>query len=159
MNWALLAISVAMAELPDIDFLFGFLTNEPNKYHHGFTHSFMFVIVIGLLVAVVTSWRNRSQFGRHALLFTGAGISHIVLDSLAKDTTPPYGAPIFWPFTDKFYISPVIVFSDMHRASDSARFFPSMFTLHNLMTVTREVLILLPLIVLIYVLNKRRRAA
>ena len=143
------------AELPDIDFLFGFVVGKPNLYHHGFTHSLIFVICIGVAGAWLLSLKNREQFRLYALMLVGAGISHLIFDLLAVDGTAPFGAPVLWPFTNKYFIFPIQIFMDVHRAADSGRFFISLFTPHNLKTVTREIYMLLPVVIFILLINKR----
>ncbi len=133
------------AVLPDMDFLFGFFEGNPNKYHHHFTHSFVFVLVVGAFGAVLLTQKNRSQFGVYFVCLSVAGVMHVLLDVLALDTSAPYGAPIFWPFSTHYFISPIRIFSDVHRVSDSRLFFRSLLNWHNAMTVGIEILILGPL--------------
>jgi membrane-bound metal-dependent hydrolase YbcI (DUF457 family) len=136
------------AMLPDIDLLFGFLEGNPNKYHHHFTHSFVFVITTGWVGAIFFK-RNRMQFRIYAVLFIGAGVIHLLLDLLALDKSSPYGAPVFWPFSEKYFISPIQIFSDVKRSSDSQTFFKSLINWHNALTVFIEILILGPVILIL----------
>ena len=147
----------AFVLFPDIDFLFGYVIGQPNKYHHGFTHSFAFVLVTAIVTAWLLNRHNRQRFISFALMFAGAGISHVLIDILAKDNNPPYGAPIFWPISDTYYIFPVSLFSDMHRAKTSTEFFPSLFNAHNLQTVGIELTILLPILALILFFKYRKQ--
>ncbi len=156
-NIPVFLVAILLAGLPDIDFLFGYVIGQPNKYHHGFTHSFVFVIIAGLIAALIMGRKSKKQFWSLSGLFVGSGVSHIILDSIAKDTSPPFGSPVFWPFTDRYFIFPVEVLSDIHRASDSTGFIKSLFSMHNMMSVGRELLILLPIILLVIILNKRYR--
>ncbi|MBN2412343.1 metal-dependent hydrolase [candidate division KSB1 bacterium] len=151
----LLTATVVFAVLPDIDFLFGFVVGKPNLYHHGFTHSFVFVICIGVAGAWLLTLKNRKQFRLYTLMFIGAGVSHLTFDLMTVDGTAPFGAPVLWPFTNKYFIFPVRIFMDVHRAADSARFFISLFNPHNLKTVVREILMLAPVFFFILLLNKR----
>jgi len=145
-----------MALLPDIDFLFGFFVGNPNRYHHQFTHSLCFVVISGLMAAALFARRNRVQFSLFAVLFIGAGVSHILLDFCAVDTREPFGIPLFWPLENSFYISPVQIFSDVHRASDNKLFFISMLTAHNLRTVLFEVLLLGPVLIIVDRIRKSK---
>lgn len=131
--------------LPDIDFVFGFMVGDPNRYHHQFTHSFFFVILAGLIGGYLfAKWRQQSAVYSSAI-FISAGITHVILDVLALDTSAPYGCPLFWPFSNQFMISPVVIFSDVSRASDTRTFFASLFNIHNLKTVLIEIGILAPI--------------
>jgi len=38
-----------LANLPDVDFLFGYVAGNPSRYHHLWTHSLTFAIGIGVL--------------------------------------------------------------------------------------------------------------
>jgi membrane-bound metal-dependent hydrolase YbcI (DUF457 family) len=140
--------------LPDIDFIFGFIEGNPNAYHHQFTHSFFFAVVVGTLLGII-SMRSCRHFSRPALLFTAAIALHIVLDLFAVDKSAPYGAQIFWPFSDEYFIAPVQIFSDVVRSSDSATFIPSLFNWHNLKTIIIETLIILLLILFINRLERK----
>ncbi len=146
------------ALLPDIDFLFGFLVGDANLYHHFFTHSFFFVILVGILAgAVYAKWRRKSALIYSAIL-ASAGISHVILDILAVDKRAPFGCPLFWPFSQKYYISPVLLFSDVSRVSDSRFFFQSLFNWHNLRTIGIEALVLTPVLLFMIWREEKKRA-
>ena len=133
------------ALLPDIDFLFGFPIGNPNRYHHLFTHSFTFVVAAGMLGGYIYGKLGQKSVLYSSALFVSAGITHVILDTLALDQRAPYGCCLFWPFSNQFIISPVVIFSDVSRASDSQTFFSSLINIHNLKTVLLEVVILAPL--------------
>jgi inner membrane protein len=147
---------LACSLLPDVDFLFGWFSGSPNRFHHQFTHSLFFVIVAGVLIALALAGRNRVQFRLFSVLFIGAGVSHIILDLLAVDTTAPFGVPLFWPFSHEFFISPVRIFFDVRRAMDSRQFFSSMLSWHNLKTMMLEIVFLAPWLIWRY---RRRKNA
>jgi hypothetical protein len=73
------------------------------------------------------------------------------------DTSVPRGAPIFWPFWNRYFIFPFQLFSDVERAADSKTFFKSMLTIHNLRTVGIEIAILTPLTILTVALSRHRK--
>jgi hypothetical protein len=68
----------------------------------------------------------------------GAWASHVALDYLGVDTSPPFGEMALWPFSHAFHISPVSVFYDIPRSftADAIR--------HNLVAVAIEVAVLAP---------------
>jgi membrane-bound metal-dependent hydrolase YbcI (DUF457 family) len=144
-NWIIFVTVLVLAELPDIDFLFGLIEGRPNKYHHHFTHSFLFVILAAFLAAVIINKIGIIQFSKSFVLFTVAGVSHIIFDVLALDTSEPFGAPIFWPLWNGYVISPVTIFSDVQRSSSASAFVPSLFSLHNLKTIFVEIVVLAPI--------------
>jgi inner membrane protein len=109
------ALATAMltltAEAPDLDVFgrfggpaFGF------AHHRGFTHSFLGIPLVSLVVLgflyLIWRWRRRevNKFGmkpRWGLLFWYgclAGLSHILLDF-----TNNYGVRPFWPFSERWY--------------------------------------------------------
>ena len=149
-NWIIFAIVLVLAELPDIDFIFGIVAGEPNKYHHQFTHSFLFVLIAALVAAAIISQIGIMQFSKSFVLFSIAGASHVLFDLLALDTSEPYGAQIFWPFWNGYVISPITIFSDVQRSSSASAFLPSLFSLHNLKTVLVEVVVLGPVWLIVW---------
>ena len=156
LTWQLVAGVCFFAIFPDLDFVFGFLTGDPNRFHHHFTHSFFFTACAGIAAAALVAKNNYTHFKTCAVLFVMTAHLHLVTDLLALDTSAPYGAPVLWPFSQSYYISPVVVFSDVHRSSESHSFIPSLFSMHNLMTVIREVVILMPpLIILVWWRRKK----
>ena len=134
--------TVVAACLADIDFAIGFLTGQ--NYHHYFTHSLGFTTFFGLGAYFFARWAGRQRPGRDGLILGSAYLSHVLLDLLSKDTAAPYGVELFWPFSDAFYISPVLVFDDIWRGTLS-----KLFGLHNWLAVLREVLIVGPLVLLV----------
>jgi hypothetical protein len=96
-----------------------------------------------VLAGWLGGWLTRGRGGRTPL-FIAAGAIHLVLDILAKDTSAPFGVPLFWPFWNGFVISPLQIFSDVHRSGDAASFIPSLFNRHNLLTVTIELIFFTP---------------
>ena len=48
LKWSFLSIVlvILVSNLPDFDFIPGILLGEPNRFHHGISHSFGFVIMI-----------------------------------------------------------------------------------------------------------------
>ena len=147
------------ALLPDIDFIFGFAVGDVNRYHHLFTHSFIFVLGAGLLGGRMFSLRSAKMALNVSAIFVLAGISHVLLDCLALDQRPPYGCPLLWPFSNRFFISPVVLFSDVSRSSDSKLFFSSLFNLHNLRTVAIEAAVLMPLWAVVWSVTRKKNVA
>jgi membrane-bound metal-dependent hydrolase YbcI (DUF457 family) len=157
-RWVIFCIVLFFAVFPDIDFLFGFIVGDADKYHHQFTHSFLFVAIIGVVAALVIDNINIMNFKRSALLFISVGISHVFLDMLCIDTSAPFGVPIFWPFSEKYYISPILIFSDVDRVFNPGIFFQSLISWHNLKTILIEIIILGSIVVsILFIKYKRQR--
>jgi inner membrane protein len=137
MLWALLGAS------PDLDLLFG--------AHSTYTHS---IGAVAVTAAVVLLWTRGRQV-RVALACAAAVASHVLLDWLGTDTTPPLGVMALWPFTREFYQSPVFLFMAISR-----RWWLPGFYTQNALAAVRELVILTPIVALIGTVRTRsiRRA-
>jgi len=155
-DWRFLTLFILIANLPDIDYFFGFVVGNPNLYHHTLTHSLTFAIISGVILGTFFATKSEKRFFKYFLIFTGLYLSHLLLDYLTLDTFPPYGEQLFWPFIKKYFISPVSVFTDVHKASTNSLFFSSLFIIHNFWTVVRECIILLPIIIIIKIICKNQ---
>lgn len=154
-SWKWILVCIFMANAPDLDFIPGLIVGEPNRYHHGISHSFGFALVASAGVAWVYSKRSAriKTFGVLFSLYT----SHLFLDYCGRDTKLPYGEPLFWPVSGEYFILPFSLFFDIQRSSAGAEFFPSLFSLHNLWAVGVECVVLLPAIFLVQRLNSTRK--
>lgn len=152
----LLVVLILSANLPDVDFIFGYVVGNPNLYHHTWTHSLTFCLMVGALTVIVT-W---PLVGRNSLwigfLISGAVLSHLIMDFFTVDRNPPLGIKLFWPVTEKYYISSVSIFQDVYKASSSNGFIRSLFCWHNLITVLIETVIVGPLFIVVYLFKRKR---
>ena len=117
-----------IATLPDLDLLVG--------AHSTYTHSIGAVILAAGLALSLT--RGRAPW--LAVGVAAAWGSHILLDWLGSDTSPPIGIMALWPFTDGFYQSSAFLFDAISR-----RYWLDNFYTHNGWAVIKEVLILGPI--------------
>ena len=121
----------ALGMLPDLDLLFG--------VHSMYTHSVGAALLVLLVARMVTGgWR----WAVAAALAYG---SHILLDWLGHDTTPPIGVMALWPFTAAYYQSDLHLFLPISR-----RYWVAGFLAHNLTAVAREIISVGPLAFLAY---------
>lgn len=113
----------------DLDFFVGRHSRE--------THSVGAMVLVGIGLAIVTR--------RPRLVTSGAlaYASHILLDWLGSDTTPPLGVMALWPLTADFYQSSWFLFDAISR-----RVWLWSTWVHNAEAVAREILILGPVVVL-----------
>jgi inner membrane protein len=130
--WALLGAA------PDLDLLFG--------AHSTYTHS---IGAVAATFVVVLLWRRGRQI-RVALACAAAVASHVVLDWLGTDTTPPLGVMALWPFTREFYQSPFFLFMAISR-----RWWLPGFYTQNAVAAVRELVILTPIVALIGTVRAR----
>lgn len=126
-----------LAVAPDLDLLVG--------AHSGPTHSLGAALVVALAVAAL------SRTGRLGLAAGLAYASHILLDWLGSDTSPPIGIMALWPFAASHYESDLHLFHAISR-----RYWLPGFWAHNARAVAWELLILLPLAALVVAIKVRR---
>lgn len=129
-----------LGALPDIDFLVGRHSRE--------SHSIGAVAVVGLVAWIVA---RRATFapgavagGRSpaawALACALAYASHIMLDWLGSDTSPPIGIQALWPFSGAFYQSSFCFFYAVDR-----RFWLPGFVSNAMVMLAWELIVLAPL--------------
>jgi membrane-bound metal-dependent hydrolase YbcI (DUF457 family) len=127
----------AAGTIPDLDLAFG--------SHSGPTHGLGAAIIAGAATMLAIR-RMRPPFSDVWLAVGGAVAaayaSHILLDWLGTDTSPPIGIMVLWPFSRQYYESPLHLFMAISR-----RYWLPEFWTYNLLAMGRELLILVPLLV------------
>jgi inner membrane protein len=111
--WRRAALFMLMGNLPDLDFLVGFVFGRPGMFHRGVSHTVLAAVAFGIAAGVYGQWRGYGRFGATALACGAAYLSHLVLDAVTIDHRPPFGAQFFWPLSSEYYISPVTIFSEI----------------------------------------------
>ena len=157
-SWKTLFLYILVANLPDFDFIPGFLLGAPNSFHRGVSHSlgfaFLFGIVLGLLVARNTTTQ---RFFKNILIFSGLYFSHIFLDLFSMDTSIPIGEKLFWPVSNEYFSAPFHFFLDIKRkVSSNYEFITTLFSFHNFLAILIEIAVLIPVLALVS-FRKRRR--
>jgi hypothetical protein len=113
----------ALGMAADLDLLIG--------RHSQFTHSIGMAMLVG---AAAFTWlsvrgirrvrgirlRPETSAARRAHLVLAVAMaaaygSHVLLDWLAQDATPPWGITALWPFSSAYYLSRLDVFSGISR--------------------------------------------
>jgi membrane-bound metal-dependent hydrolase YbcI (DUF457 family) len=170
-TWRNVFIFAVLANLPDIDFLPGFLLGRPNSFHHSFVHSLGFALFIGLAGGLIYYWRQRRKpaplagqegatpgFWPYFVAISVAVFSHCILDMFTVDTSPLYGMPVFWPFDTGYYDVDVRwdVFASINKSDDSATFFQSLLQWHNFKVALQEFLIMGTLVGLVKLIKRWR---
>jgi inner membrane protein len=130
-----------LANLPDGDFLPGLIRGHPNLYHHGIFHSLGAALAIAGLSGLFFFLKKQPAWKRSFMVFL-VFYSHLLLDFFTWDFAPPYGLPIFWPFSTKYFIAAHPFFINITRSAHSANFFSSLFSRHNLDAALRELVLL-----------------
>jgi inner membrane protein len=148
--WQPMALYVLAANAADLDFLPGLLIGDLARFHHGPSHSISFAILFGVVSSLLFS-RRLYAF----LLSSGLYLSHVLLDYLVQDPSPPLGVPLFWPFSNEYYMASFAFFPRFdYAAMTLPGFLSATFTFHNLVTVSTEILFLLPLLIFVSLCEK-----
>jgi len=132
-----LVLLILLANLPDVDFLFGVGTGaNANALHHGFTHSFAAALFVALAVSCV--WRIAGTFWRSVTLCFLAYSSHLLIDmctgtKLGWNSTAS-DIPLFWPWAKEFRSPLVVVVGVKHKD------FPTLFSIENIQSSFYELL-------------------
>jgi inner membrane protein len=152
-NWSVIALYLFAANAPDLDFIPGLFVGQLSRFHHGPSHSIGFAILFATLASLCF---RRST--RVFVLAFSLYLSHVLLDYLIQDPSPPYGVPLFWPFSDEYYMAPFAFFRRFDYASHSVDSLLSpMFTVNNLLTVLIEVALLVPLLIFVVLARSKLR--
>jgi membrane-bound metal-dependent hydrolase YbcI (DUF457 family) len=122
---------VCLAVAPDLDLLLA--------SHRTVTHSLTSAVVVGVAAALVMRGLGRPALRAGVVVGLVWG-SHVALDWLGRDSSPPYGIMALWPFSERWFISNLDLFSEVSRRY----WLPRSFWLGNLASVAREVAVLGP---------------
>ena len=132
-RWMLLGC-VFVANLPDLDYLPGLLTGQMNAFHYNLTHSIGWAGLVGLgLWLLLRAVRPRTGLACLLLLLALLG-SHLLADFWCEDRSPPYGMPVYWPFSRAWHTAQRPIFMAMDKDT-----FRDVFTAANLPAALREV--------------------
>lgn len=148
----LLLLYVALANVPDVDFVPGVLAGRPALYHQGPTHSLAAALLVS--VAVAACFQRSVGFSFLALLgFSLAAFgSHLAIDLLGRDRTSPFGLPLFWPFSGARFISPTPIFLGVRHAPTGSettiQWIGNILSLRNLAAVGLEIALIGPFVLL-----------
>ena len=136
-RWGLLLVCGLAAALPDIDLVLPVA-------HRGPTHSLVAALtVFAVTVVVLKLGSGRPNAIRVATALALAVVSHTLLDWLGQDFGTPRGIMAFWPFSREYHISGLDIFDGVER-----RYWRDGFWRNNMIAVIKEVIILLPLVLL-----------
>lgn len=141
-----LVFVVFIANVPDLDFLPGWVVGDINRYHHGISHSIGAAMLFAVLCALIVKQFDgpvRRVFYVALLVF----LSHLLGDYLAVDRFEPYGAPFLWPFSSEYYLSPVQIFRPIEHGNPgdaNASVFSEIFSNANVTAAAIEIFVVTP---------------
>ena len=148
-----LVLLVVLANLADIDFLFGLGTEwNANALHRGFTHSLVAAAFVTLVIA--SAWRIAGGFWRSAILYFSAYGSHLLIDvctgTVLGWNNTAFGIPLFWPWAKEFRSPLVMVLGVNHKD------LPTLFSEVNVWSSLYEVLTFGSITLVLLALRVRR---
>jgi len=138
----LLGYCLFLANLPDLDFIPGFLCGDPGRFHHGLSHSLVFGLIGALIFYRLAEYGLRGISKKRVFGCSLVSLlSHPVLDYFSADMSKPFGVPLFWPFDTEYYISPFPLFRDVQRNQDTiGTFFATIINTNNAWGIAVETL-------------------
>ena len=137
--WEAWAWCLIGANLPDVDFIPGFLTGSPRTFHRGPSHSLMAAVVVAGLGVSLLTWLSIPWLTRAGLIFL-AYTSHVGLDYF----TPGRGVLLGWPISHRRYQAAYPRFRGITLGRSRQNFFHEIDRKHLLVTIRREVLLIGP---------------
>lgn len=146
-----IAICAALATAPDLDLLFP-------ATHRMATHSLSAVVVVTILTVAVTArvtgigYASGSRI-RIVSASVAAFASHLFLDWLGADPTPPHGLQLLWPFSDRWYISGL----DLFRGTARRNLFTARSMWINATAIAQEIAITGPVAWMVWRWTSRNR--
>ena len=154
--WKRAALIIGLANLPDADFFFGVMMGNPNKYHHLWTHSIGFVLLVGLTALIIARAMGHPAAWKTGLLAGGLVLTHLVTDLFTVDWSEPTGMQALWPLSRRFFIAPIRIFPDVVKASSTQAFLGSLVCWHNARTLAIELGIFGPPVLWIWLRRRKQ---
>jgi hypothetical protein len=144
-------VAVAAAVAPDLDLLLRFI--DGRNHHQAESHSIGVTLVVGAVVALVARVAGSRRAVSLGIVAAAGWGSHLLLDYLGRDTHPPIGLPILWPFAGGYFKAPWPLFLDIGRTLNwhTVR--------HNALAVAWEMVLMLPILLATWWWRQRRGEA
>jgi hypothetical protein len=151
-SWRRAVVFAVFGAFADIDLLF--------HAHSTYTHSVGAAMLAGLVAFVVALARDDGARGGGARVRAAAIIalacgaaygSHVLLDWLGVDNSPPLGVTALWPFSSAWYYSGV----DLFPAVDRRYWLPG-FVMQDAKALAVELIVLVPFTALVLWLRGRK---
>jgi membrane-bound metal-dependent hydrolase YbcI (DUF457 family) len=134
------------ASFPDLDFIPGLILGQAGRFHHGYFHSLGIAFSVSLIGAIFFKViQPQGSFLKIGPLGLSLILSHLFLDYI---TEAPNGFPLFWPFTEAKFLSPIPVFPRVERTLG----YPEIWS-QGLLCFFVETILLLPF----WLISLRRR--
>jgi membrane-bound metal-dependent hydrolase YbcI (DUF457 family) len=144
-NGLTLACAV-LAAAPDLDLPFG-------RFHRTVTHSLISVVVVSGVAGLVAA-RARLPVKRIAIMCAAAWATHLLVDWLSADQSPPRGIQLLWPFDGRWFISGW----DLFLGSERRQLLSAATMRRNVEAIAGEVAILLPIVIVLWLVRVKALA-
>jgi inner membrane protein len=141
--YQLLLIAV-LSLLPDLDFLFGLIYGDVEKFHNNISHSLFFGLLVALIVSTLAYWKNRSNFWGWFIVSMLSYDMHVILDIFTGER----GVMLLWPLVQDRFSSPVKLFVGVQWGL-------GLFTIWHVWTILSETLFLIIIFVLLNFFEKK----
>lgn len=149
-DWKFLVGLSVLSILPDLDFLPVFFIGfeNANNLHHTYSHTVLFAVIVSLVIGTLL-WRLRGGLWTKRVGMIGIIMgSHLLIDYLTKDTRPPIGTKLLWPFSDALFNSPISIFQGVAKKN-----LASVISWYNVMSMSVDVVVVGTIIVAILLLR------
>jgi len=120
-RYLLIAGCIVLANLPDIDFLPGILTGSLNTFHHGYSHSLGWILLVSTGLWCLFRSRRTDATGAFAwIVMTVVLFSHLLADYFCEDGGAPFGIPFWWPISSHYFVGSPNLFFAMEKSNVAA---------------------------------------
>jgi inner membrane protein len=134
----LLAYTLGVSLLPDLDFVAGILFRDPASFHNNGTHSLVVGLAFSLVMGAILAWKLPLGFVRGFLITLASYGMHVIMDFF---TYGGRGVMLFWPLSASRFQSPVLLFYGV-RWSDG------LFSFQHLITLVTELVFVIAVLLL-----------
>ncbi len=151
--WRPLLFFIFIANAADVDYLPGVLTGHINEFHHFYTHTMVWALLVAM--GAWLCWKSVNlRIGWRELFFLLAlTLSHLVADYLTADSSVPYGIMVWWPVSNRYYLSAHPLFMHLQKAT-----WGDVFQFYNIKAVWHEAVLTLPLLLCVLLFKHRSRS-
>jgi len=122
--------------------------------HSGPSHGIGAALIVGVMTWAILRRAGAGRSAIAACAMAMAYASHTLLDWLGTDSSPPIGIMALWPFSHRYFESPWHLFMAISR-----RYWLPEFWTFNLLALGRELLILVPIVVIVLAIRRRSISA
>ena len=144
-----LFLAILFANLPDIDYVPGILTGDLNAYHHQFTHTLGWIVLVAAGTWTIWKAYHPTVGAKEAVFILACLAGHLVADWLTDDSSYPFGIMMWWPFSSAYTMAPQHIFPRPMKED-----WGEVFDWHNVWVVWMEFLITAPLVLVVLIVKR-----